>query len=99
MRRSFEITKTDRLDVTDGVGSQICTIKSRSVIFLKCRKISSGDTGVTQESRPQLCLSSSVPPGTIHRLELRAGLGRISWIYYSEDIIQISCFSHDTTII
>lgn len=35
MWRSLEITKTDRLDVTDRVGSQIHTVKSWCVIFLK----------------------------------------------------------------
>lgn len=48
MQRSLEITKTDRLDVTDGAGSQIHAIRSWCVIFLKRRKISSEDTGVTQ---------------------------------------------------
>lgn len=85
--RSLQITKTDRLDVTDRVGSQIHTLKSWCVIFLQYREIS-GEKGVTHESLSQWCLCSSVPPGTAHRLELRAGLGRTSWIYYSEQIIQ-----------
>jgi len=49
MWRSLELTKTDRLDVTDTVGSQIHTVKSWCVIFLKYREISSGDTEVTHE--------------------------------------------------
>lgn len=52
MRKSLEITKTDRLDVTDGARSQIHTIKSWCVIFLKHRKISNEDMEVTQESLP-----------------------------------------------
>lgn len=87
MWRSLEITKTDRLDVTDRVGSQIHTVKSWCVIFLKQREINSGGTGVTRESLSQRCPCSSVPPGTTHRLELRVGLGRTSWIYYSEELI------------
>ena len=64
MWKSLEITKTDRLDVTDRVGSEIHTVKSWCVIFLKYREINSGDTGVTHESLSQRCLCSSVPPGT-----------------------------------
>lgn len=73
MHLEIKITKTDRLDVTDRVGSQIHPVKSWCVIFLKYRETNSGDTGVTHESLSQRCLCSSVPPGTPHRLGLRAG--------------------------
>lgn len=39
MWKSLEITKTDRLDVTDRIGSQNHTAKSWCVIFLKYREI------------------------------------------------------------
>lgn len=39
MWKSLEITKTDRLDVTDGIGSQNHTVKIWCATFLKHREI------------------------------------------------------------
>lgn len=82
MWRSLEITKTDRLDVTDRVGSQIHCVKSWYVLFVKYKR--------NNQCRHR---SDTQKPHTAVPLQLmgplRAGLGRTSWISYSEEIIQV----------